>query len=65
MLHPSHFDNKLNTSNFIAEVSIVHSVHKRYKELNISKKKRITTHPTQRSDSRIASRNRHGYPASS
>lgn len=63
MLHPSHFDDKLNTSNFIAEINIVHSVHKRYKELNISKRKRITIHPTQGSYPRIASKNEHRYPA--
>ena len=63
MLHPSHFDDKLNTSNFIAEISIAHSIRKCYKELNISKRKRITIHPTQGSDPRIASKNRHRYPA--
>lgn len=63
MLHPSHFDDKLNISNFIAEISIAHSIRKCYKELNISKRKRITIHPTQGSYPRIASKNRHGYPA--
>ena len=63
MLHPSHFDDKLNTSNFIAEISIAHSIRKRYKELNISKRKRITIHPTQGSYPRIASKNEHRYPA--
>jgi len=62
MLHPSHFDDKLNTSNFIAEISIAHSIRKCYKELNISKRKRITIHPTQGSYPRIASKNEHRYP---
>ena len=39
MLHPSHFDDKLNTSNFIAEISIAHSIRKCYKELNILQEK--------------------------
>ena len=63
MLHPSHFDHKLNTSNFIAEISIAHSIRKRYKELNIFKRKRITIHPTQGSYPRIASKNEYRYPS--
>ena len=31
MLHPSHFDDKLNTSNFIAEINIVHSIMQKTK----------------------------------
>lgn len=62
MLHPSHFDDKLNTSNFIAEISIAHSIRKCYKELNISKRKRITIHQTQGSYPRITAKNEHRYP---